>query len=396
MSYDAHKNFATSLIAVAPIPAASGTTFEVTAGEGALFPAAPFNAVVHPAGAQPTAANAEIVRVTNKGTGDNFTATRTQESTNARAIAVGDVIFAGVTGKMISDIQNAQLADAAAIAAISSTVTPGGRLSLTTAVPVTTSDVTAAGTLYYVPYIHNQIQLYNGSAWVTYTFPELSIAVPAAANQVYDVFVYDNAGTRTLELLAWTNDTTRATALVRQDGRLCKTGALTRLYVGTVRTVSASQLNDSLALRHVWNYYNRTARPMRVTESTDSWAYNGVLRQARATATNQLDFVVGVQEVEVEGYVIGNVSGNASSSWATVSIGEDSTSAADAGVIAGSTLTINSGFPYTPQAQLKKFTAVGRHTWVWLEAAGAATTTWYGDNGGTQNLQSGIHGTIRG
>lgn len=111
-TFDAHKNFSISLIAVAPTPAASGTTFNVTAGEGALFPAVSFNAVVWPAGTNPTAANAEIVRVTNKGTGDNWTATRVTESSNARSIAVGDQIMAAITAKTITDIETATVASA--------------------------------------------------------------------------------------------------------------------------------------------------------------------------------------------------------------------------------------------------------------------------------------------
>lgn len=107
VSFDAHKNFAVSLIAVAPTPAASGTTFSITPGDGALFPAVPFNAVIWPAGTHPTAANAEIVRVMASGTGDNWTATRTTETSNARSIAVGDQICAAITAKTLTDVEAA-------------------------------------------------------------------------------------------------------------------------------------------------------------------------------------------------------------------------------------------------------------------------------------------------
>jgi hypothetical protein len=71
--------------------------------------------VVWPAGANPSVTNAEIVRVTSKGTGDNWTVTRTQESTSARSIARGDQIALAITAKVITDIETAQAADAAAI-----------------------------------------------------------------------------------------------------------------------------------------------------------------------------------------------------------------------------------------------------------------------------------------
>lgn len=104
MSFDAHKNLAYSVVATAPSPASSGTSLVVSTGDGSKFPAVPFNATVWPANTQPTTANAEIVRVTGIST-DTFTITRTQESTSARTIGVGDQIAATITAKTLSDIE---------------------------------------------------------------------------------------------------------------------------------------------------------------------------------------------------------------------------------------------------------------------------------------------------
>jgi microcystin-dependent protein len=106
ISFDAKSNFAYSTVATAPVPAASGTSLIVAAGEGTKFPATPFNAVIWPTGVQPTTANAEVVRVTNIAT-DTFTITRAQESSAARTIVVGDQIALNVTAKTLTDIQNA-------------------------------------------------------------------------------------------------------------------------------------------------------------------------------------------------------------------------------------------------------------------------------------------------
>lgn len=156
------------------------------------------------------------------------------------------------------------------------------RMTLTTALPVTTADVTAATTVFVAPYKGNRIALYDGTNWVMRSSAQMSIAVPATTSTMYDLFCFDNSGTATLEALAWTNDTTRATALVTQDGVLCKTGALTRRYLGSFRTTTVSgQTEDSLAKRFVWNYYNRIVRPMRVIETTDNWNYTtSTIRQA--------------------------------------------------------------------------------------------------------------------
>lgn len=104
MTLDAHKNFAISTVATAPSPATSGTSLVVAAGEGALFPTAPFNAVIWPAGAQPRANNAEVVRVTVKST-DTFTITRSQEGTSARTVVLGDQIAATITAKTLTDVE---------------------------------------------------------------------------------------------------------------------------------------------------------------------------------------------------------------------------------------------------------------------------------------------------
>lgn len=101
---DAHKNFAVSTVATAPSPATSGTSLVVQTGHGTRFPAVPFNAVVCPLGSLPDPTNAEVVRVTNIST-DTFTIVRTQEGSSARTIVVGDLIFAAVTAKTLTDAE---------------------------------------------------------------------------------------------------------------------------------------------------------------------------------------------------------------------------------------------------------------------------------------------------
>lgn len=111
---DAHANFAISSIATAPSPATTGTSLVVASGEGARFPAAPFNATVCPSGQLPTPANAEIVRVTAVAS-DTLTITRAQEGSTARTIVAGDLIFAAITAKTLTDIES-DYAKAASVA----------------------------------------------------------------------------------------------------------------------------------------------------------------------------------------------------------------------------------------------------------------------------------------
>lgn len=273
-----------------------------------------------------------------------------------------------------------------------------GRLTLTTGVPVTTADVLAATTLRFAPYNGNLLALYSGTAWALFTFPELSIAVPATTSQLYDVFVYDNAGTRTLELLAWTNDTTRATALVTQDGVLCKTGALTRRYVGSFRTTTVSgQTEDSALKRYVWNYANRLPRLLQRFESTATWNYTtATVRQANGSAANQVDLVVGIAESPLHLELVSvNVDNPANQVDVSVGIGEDSTTTYAAGAFVQTIGNARNGLLTTT---LVKYPAIGRHVYSWNEwSTATGTTAWrgaYASAGAT--ITSGLTGWIDG
>jgi hypothetical protein len=137
-----------------------------------------------------------------------------------------------------------------------------GRLTLESGVPISTTNQTAKTTLYFTPYNGNSVSLYDGSEWDLFSFSELSLSLSGyTANTNYDIFIYNNSGTLTLESTAWTNNTTRATALVLQDGVHVKSGATTRRYLGTIRiTGTSGQCEDSANRRFLWNYYNQVEK----------------------------------------------------------------------------------------------------------------------------------------
>jgi hypothetical protein len=152
----------------------------------------------------------------------------------------------------------------------------GGRLTLTSGTPVTTSDVTGATTIYYTPYNGDRISLYDGTNWATYTFTERSLALGTlTSGKNYDVFIYNNAGTLTLELsAAWTSDTARTDAITLTNGVYVKSSATTRRYLGTFRTTSTTTTEDSLAKRFVWNMNNPVERLL-YKNTYPTYAYTG-------------------------------------------------------------------------------------------------------------------------
>jgi hypothetical protein len=100
---DLHKNLAHSTLA-SPPSGTDGTELTVATGHGTRFPTAPFNVTVWPAGQQPSATNAEIMRVTAKAT-DVFTVTRAQEGTSGRTHSNNAQIAATVTAKTLTDAE---------------------------------------------------------------------------------------------------------------------------------------------------------------------------------------------------------------------------------------------------------------------------------------------------
>jgi hypothetical protein len=153
-----------------------------------------------------------------------------------------------------------------------------GRLTLESNVPVSTTDQTSKTTIYYTPYNGDKISLYNGSSWATYTFTQLSKSLGTLANNSnYDVFLYNNSGTLTLELsAAWTSNTARnvSDALTLINGIYVKSSLTSRRYLGTFRTTSTTTTEDSLAKRFVWNMNNPVERLL-YKNTYPTYAYTG-------------------------------------------------------------------------------------------------------------------------
>ncbi len=269
---------------------------------------------------------------------------------------------------------------------------PGGRLTLTTGVPVTTSDVTAAGTLYYAPYIHNRIRIYDGTRWRLYNFSELSLSLTLTSGKPYDIFVYDNSGTLTLEALVWTNDTTRATAITKQDGVDVKTGATTRLFLGTIYASGTNTTEDSKLKRFVSNRYNRVLRTAFVTDATVSWNYStATYRQKNAAAANQFDAVFCEANILVDLADVACVTSSAGSITVANGIGVSSTSSNSAQLRGFNVFSSTLGISQTI-ATYKGYPGTGRFYFAELEWSTATpTTTWYGT---VSEIVTGLTGSL--
>jgi len=334
----------------------------------------------------------------------NGDAIRWQQSAAGVMTTAGDMVYASAANT-VARLPNG----------VETLIPTCGRITLTTATPVTSGNVTGATTVYFTPYKGNAVSLYDGAKWVPAIFAELSQATsdttksPAAVanNSNYDLFVWDDSGTlRCTRGPAWTSDTARGTGagtteLESLEGRYVNKVAITNgpaaqrgLYVGTIRSDGSAQINDSLTKRHVWNYFNRVARPVVVNDATGSWTYSTAsFRQANGSTANQIAVVIGLQEDTLTV----NCSHSAVGPDATIrqffsGIGIDSSTvnSATGANLQGATSSIQ----VSANCTYSGFPGLGSHEIRWLEKAdGTATWTWYGNGGGT-NFQSGLSGTF--
>jgi len=286
---DTFKNFAK--VTVSTGYDAAATSIALTAGHGTKLPAAPFNATYWNSTDYPDPSddpNVEIVRVTAIAS-DTLTVTRAQESTSASTKNTASKTYkmiAGLTAKTLNTDVGGSIPDVA-----------NGRLTLESGVPISTTNQSAKTTIYFTPHRGNHVSLYDGTSWAIHTFTETSLALGTlTANTNYDVFLYSNAGTLTLELgSAWATATTRTDAITLQDGIYVKSGAMTRRYLGTFRTTSTTTTEDTLTKRFLWSYQNRALRDMYISDNT-THNYNGPFRHWNEVVTNQVEFVTGLVE----------------------------------------------------------------------------------------------------
>ena len=241
--------------------------------------------------------------------------------------------FDDVMANDVGTLQDAMIATQTHIINNLNGYIPGGRLTLTTGTPVTTADVTGATTIYYTPYLHNVITLWTGTAWQPVTFTQVSHALGTmTAARGYDVFGYFSAGALAIEKLVWTSATARATAISLQDGRYCKTGDKTRLYLGSFYSTSTTATADAEATRFVWNMHNRRVRSLLVSNGT-SHNYNSATVRAfnNDQANSDFEYFMGLVEDAVSVNVTGQMSTIATDGNPRISIGTPNSTSAELG-----------------------------------------------------------------
>lgn len=246
-----------------------------------------------------------------------------------------------------------------------SIVTPQGYLNLVgqaTGDVIQTTDVTAATTIFYSPYVGSVLPIWNGANFIATSFSELTATLTAAgstSSTIQDACVFSNNGVPTLAIgPSW--QTVTAGAGARGTG--VGSAQLTKLqgiwvnstqiigynglssftipanqctYVGSLSIdASAGQVSAYVTAGQsrkfgVWNAYNRQQIVLQVFDSTSSWAYStNTLRPSNNNTANSLTIFSGLPEEPYNLQFSQQVSpGNAGNQ---IAIGFNSTTAATA------------------------------------------------------------------
>lgn len=246
---------------------------------------------------------------------------------------------------------------------------PGGRLTLQTGTPVMTASQTAVATVYYDAYMNDQVPVWSGTAWsyFTVTAGEISLALDSNAGHtgfqssgnLFDLFIGNNSGITLCTGPAWTSTTSRGsgagtTQLSRLNGILTNAVSMTCrfgnaagntftcgvnscTYVGTMLatangqtswTLGASASGGTAGVLALYNYWNRVDTATSVTDSGVSYAYTtATIRQARASAGNQIQFVWGSQDDTPNASYQAESGAIATAAATLICVGYDSTTA---------------------------------------------------------------------
>ena len=223
-----------------------------------------------------------------------------------------------------------------AIGALQMQTRPGGRLTLTTGVPVLTADAVAQATLYYTPYQSDLVSIYNGTTWQLKAFAELSVSLASSANwasgSLYDWFVANDSGTiRLCSGPAWSSATSRGTGAgttqismlnglwINTVSITCRYGAASTTtvaasqgtYVGTTYMTANGQTGMAFKpagasggtnnILGVYNGYNRVMvmAASRDTATGIAGANNSAVRSFNNSASDRISFVDGLQQSAV-------------------------------------------------------------------------------------------------
>lgn len=298
---------------------------------------------------------------------------------------------------------------------------PQGRLTLTTNVPVLTTDVTAVSSIFYTPYIGNTLPIYSGTTFVNQTFSQLTLTINSTnhpASQVFDVYALMSGGVLTLAAMYWGSNTSRSTTLggktgtgnatiTQKNGLWVNNAAISAsdafnnntglaipqfqgTYLGSFYTTGSGQTgvnikpaataNGSGNVVGLFNAYNRVGLKSISRDNTSSYTYaTNAWRPMNASNNNRITWLDGLQQISVESYL--QQEGGGASIW-MIGVDLDSNSATP-NIVASARL--QAGQPISQTIEESFAPQLGLHFLQAMEIVSLGTTT-FNDPGNCQAL----------
>jgi hypothetical protein len=185
---------------------------------------------------------------------------------------------------------------------------------------------------------------------------------------------------------------------------LCKTGALTRRYLGTIYTTDVGATGTTKTQdtgggvttnvggqRFLWNQYNQVTRNLMVIDTENTWNYTtDTIRQTGGIAGNKVEYVSGSASMGVDAMAHGVVYlGNNSARAAKTGVGVDATNAFHGTVQGGYIISATVGIYAPIFGRYSGKPGLGYHYLSWNEKGADGTSTFIGDNSG-DSQQTGL------
>lgn len=272
----------------------------------------------------------------------------------------------------------------------------GMRLSAVTNTYSLTTNVTAAGTLYWTPIVSGGTGVvtgYNGAALARKTVQQKSIALTITVNKNKNVY-YDYDGDALAVGADWTDHLTPSETLADEQGAIVLSSDHTKLYLGVIRADGANTIAQSYGgvttqvggKQFVWNKWNQLPTVIKRIDTTDAWAYRTATWRFANNSSSSCEYVTGDAATVIDAMYVATVALNNNTARAAVGIGIDSTTVPSGFVQAGFNANVN----YVIAALAARYVGspgIGLHQISPLERGatdgGAGDCQFTGDDGGT-------------
>lgn len=170
-----------------------------------------------------------------------------------------------------------------------------------------------SSTIFFTPFMGENIALFNGNKWVNTDFTELSFdltpyATSGAFGKLYDVFIWLDGETVKLDVWPWQDITTinglntgatlnpqvRSNELDIKDGVYVSDPSGVKRYLGTINIDGSGQTQNSVNRRWIWNLSHRQTQLLDDLRPYQAYTYSSANWRPMGNNDFHIEFVTGL------------------------------------------------------------------------------------------------------